>query len=357
MKFDVIVGNPPYQIGVKDNNRDRPIYQLFVEQAIALEPRYVLMITPSRWYSGGLGLDDFRNRMIADRRIKVIVDNPRLFDVFPGVEIKGGVSWFLWDRKHDGDCTFSVRVQGQVTSTATRDLREGDGILIRDNRAAAIVDKVRSGPFPDGSLADVVSAGVAFGDSFRTNYKGAQDDAFPNAVPLIFGNKVGYVRLEQLERNIAWVGKWKVLIPKAGDGHGREENFVLGEPIALAPGSACTQTYHVAGTFDSREETKHYAEYLTTKFLRFLVLQRKTTQDVRPDKFKFVPWLDFSRPWTDADLYSKYGLAPDEIEYIEATIKDREWIDSLDSPIPATHLPGGKKYGVPFETDVSEDDQ
>src|SRR5699024_10785688 len=133
MKFDVIVGNPPFQIDSDGNTRTMPIYQKFVDQAIALDPRYIVMITPSRWFAGGLGLDDYRTRMIADRRLRTLVDNPKLFDCFPGVEIKGGVSYFLWDREYNGDCEFSTRISGTIRSTMTRDLRAGDGVLMRDN--------------------------------------------------------------------------------------------------------------------------------------------------------------------------------------------------------------------------------
>lgn len=132
MKFDVIVGNPPYQIDSDGNTRTMPIYQKFVEQGIALDPRYLVMITPSRWFAGGLGLDEFRTKMIADRRLKVLVDNPKIYDCFSGVKIRGGVSYFLWDRMHSGDCEFSTRVDGKIISTEIRDLRGGDGVLLRD---------------------------------------------------------------------------------------------------------------------------------------------------------------------------------------------------------------------------------
>jgi site-specific DNA-methyltransferase (adenine-specific) len=135
-----------------------------------------------------------------------------------------------------------------------------------------------------------------------------------------------------------------VLIPKAADGHGREVSYVLGQPIALAPGSACTQTYLIAGMFDTRQETENYAYYLATKFVRFLVLQRKTTQDLTPDRFRFVPMLDMTRHWTDQDLYDHYGLTTEERDYIERSINPRTVNLSLNSPIPASHLPGGAKY-------------
>ena len=345
VKFDVIVGNPPYQTG-DGRTSESPLYHYFIDQAIALEPKYVAMIVPSRWFSGGKGLDEFRERMIADRRLRTIVDNPKLFDCFPGVEIKGGVNYFLWDRDHDGDCEFSTRIDGTIIATATRDLRVGDGVLLRDNNAASIVDKCKPGSVDD-SLSPWITSQFPFGQSITTNFAGAEERFFQGSIPLVFGSHVGYVRPDQLERNQEWADQWKVLLPMAGDGHGREASFVLGEPIALAPGSACTQTYLVAGVFETKEETKNYAHYLATKFVRFLVLQRKSTQHVRPDKFRFVPQLDMTRRWTDPDLYAHFGLTQDEIDYIEATIKPRSVNLSLDSAIPASHLPGGEKYRPP----------
>lgn len=361
MKFDVIVGNPPYQIGIQ-NERDspdaNPIYQYFVENAIALDPKYLAMIVPSRWFTGGKAqLDSFRATMIGDRRLRAIVDNPKLFDCFPGVEIKGGVNYFLWDRDHDGDCQFSTRVDGTITSTTTRDLREGEGVIVRDNSAASIIHKTVKFREEAGSLEDRVSPRYPFGSSLMSNFSGAAPEPFPGSIPLIFGARVEYISEDQITRNRDWVSKWKVLIPKAGDGHGREISYVLGEPIAVAPGSACTQTYLVAGTFDSAAEAENYANYLTTKFVRFLVLQRKSTQDVTPDRFRFVPWLDMSRGWSDEDLYAHFSLGENEIAHIEASIHPRSPILSLDSPLPETHLPGGRKYrpaGVRAEDDGDE---
>lgn len=346
MNFDVIVGNPPYQINSDGNTRTKPVYQLFVEQAIQANPRYVLMITPSRWFTGGLGLDAYRDRMIADRRLRAIVDNPKVLDCFPGVEIMGGVSYFLWDRAHNGDCEFTTRVGRKPVSTAIRDLREGDGVLLRDNRAASVIAKVASKM--RRSMEDEFGPQVPFG--LRTNYRNAKVKHFRNAIPVIFGTKIGYVRSEQLDRNHAWVGRWKVLIPMAYNGGQQVDDdgvvmqTVLGEPVALAPGSACTQTYFIAGMFDTRKETENYAFYLATKFVRFLVLQRKSTQHVTPDRCRFVPMLDMKRRWTDEMLYKKFGLTKEEGDYIERAIKPRSVELSLDSPIPASHIPGGSKY-------------
>jgi len=350
MKFDVIVGNPPYQIGTEGHGATASsIYQLFVERAISMSPRYVVMITPSRWFAGGKGLDEFRDKMINDRRLRAVVDNPKIFDVFPQVKIRGGVSYFLWDRDYSGDCEFSTRIDGVVRSVLRRDLREGDGVLVRDNRAMNIIRKVRAGG--DGQrIEDISSVTKPFGLTMRSNYPGSVPEPFPGSIPLIYATRVGYSRPDQIERNHDWIDRWKVILPRVSSGDtptdddGNITDVVLGEPIALAPGSACTQTYFIPGMFDSRGETENFAYYLASKFVRFLVLQRKLSQDVTPERFRFVPMLDMTRRWTDEELYARYGLSDEEIAYIESSIKPRSPILSLDSPIPETHLPGGRKY-------------
>ena len=376
VKFDVIIGNPPYQIGMDDGKGNRtanitPLYNLFVEKAIAMNPRYVVMITPSRWFAGGKGLEGFRDKMIADRRIRNLIDNPKQYDVFQQAEIQGGVSYFLWDREYDGDCEFSTRIDGMVRDTAKRDLRQGKGVVLRDNTAAEIVKKVVNGPFANGSLAEIVSANDPFGQGIKTNYVGKpeyplSDVPFEGSIPLVFAKKVAYTSPNALERHAEWVDNWKVLLPMAYNGGrqiddaGRVVETVIGEPIALAPGSACTQSYLVAGRFATREETVNFAYFLATKFARFLVLQRKISQHLTPSRFSFVPTADFTRRWTDEELYERFSLTQEEIDYIEASIKPRSLILSLDSPIPDTHLPGGRKYragNAPDENDETEEDE
>jgi site-specific DNA-methyltransferase (adenine-specific) len=350
MKFDVIVGNPPYQIGTEGYGvTASTIYHHFVERAKALNPKYLLMITPSRWFTGGKGLGEFRQRMIADRRLRKIVDNPKIFDCFPAAKIRGGVNYFLWDRDYDGDCEFSTRVNGKIVSTAKRDLRDGDGVLVRDNQAVAVIEKVAAARAL-GTVEDVCSVTKPFGLTMRSNYPGSVAKPFEGAIPLLYATRVGYSRPDQIQRNHQWIDKWKVLLPMASSGDtpldegGNIVDVVLGEPIALAPGSACTQTYFIAGMFDTRVETEHFAYYLATKFVRFLVLQRKSTQHVTPDRFRFVPMLDMNKRWTDEDLYARFDLSDDEVTHIERSIKPRSVNLSLGSPIPASHLPGGEKY-------------
>ncbi|WP_196189340.1 Eco57I restriction-modification methylase domain-containing protein [Conexibacter sp. W3-3-2] len=187
MSFDVIVGNPPYQIDSEGNTRTMPIYQKFVEQAIRLNPRHLVMITPSRWFAGGLGLDHFRATMVADRHIAKMVDNPKLFDCFPGVEIKGGVSYFLWSRDHDGDCEFSTRIDGEITSTLVRDLRDGEGVLLRQNEAIPVLKKIRAKGDP--SVAHRISSQAPF--ELRSNFTGSKKKPDADAVKLYIRGRGG----------------------------------------------------------------------------------------------------------------------------------------------------------------------
>lgn len=348
VKFDVIVGNPPYQIGDGGNGGSaKPIYHYFVQNAIDLEPKYVAMITPSRWFAGGKGLDEFRARMMNDRHLRKLVDNPKVFDLFPGVEIGGGVSYFLWDRDWDKDCDFVTQVNRETVAQALRDLRLGGDVVIRDNVAGTIISKVLGGS--KAFLSGKVSKSRPFG--LRGFSTAGSLTPSTDAVPVIFQNSVRYVSPTALT-NTHLIDRWKVIIPKANGNHtpigpdGRITSFALGVPIALAPGSGCSETYLVAGAFDTRDEARNYAKYLTTKFVRFLVLQRKPTQNATSKVYGFVPDLDFTREWTDEELYAKYSLTADEIAHIEASIRPREWTDSLDSPVPISHLPGGAKHRV-----------
>jgi site-specific DNA-methyltransferase (adenine-specific) len=349
VKFNVIVGNPPYQVSAAEGtNRTLPVYHHFVERAIDLDPRYVVMIVPSRWFTGGFRLDEFRANMIADRRIRALVDNPLLNDCFPGVSIEGGVNFFLWDREHDNDCDFSTRIHGQVLSTVSRDLRAGRDVVIRDNIASSIVQRVASANV--AVVEDWIELPLPFGRNLRTNFRGAPIKTSDDDIPVIHNKGVGYVQYDDLVRGHHLINTYKVILPMAhGGSHQLNANgyltaAVLGEPIALAPGSICTQTYFVMGTFETAQETENYAHYLTTKFVRFLVLQRKTTQHVRAEKFRFVPQVDMTRRWTDTDLYEHFGFTDEEVDHIEATIKPRSAFLSLDSPVPSSHLPGGAKH-------------
>lgn len=319
LKFDVIIGNPPYQLEDTGNGVSAtPIYQHFVRQAIRLNPKYLVMITPSRWFAGGKWLNEYRAGMIADRHIQKLIDNPKLFDCFPGVEIKGGVSYFLWSRDHDGDCEFSTRVDGVVTSTATRDLREGAGVLLRDNTAIPVVHRVTARGEP--TVDQLFKGRTPFG--IQTSFK-----------QYVAAGTDGAIRVHRRERDEVWTTaenvptrhEWikpiKVLITKAADGHGRVPAAVLGNPFVADGNSVCTDTFLIARLCKSTAEAEYFSAYLRTKFVRFLVHQRKPTQDTRGDQFTFVPDLPMDHIWTDPELYERYEFTPSEIAYVESQIR------------------------------------
>ncbi|QWD38655.1 restriction endonuclease [Polynucleobacter paneuropaeus] len=318
MKFDVIVGNPPYQL--KDGGAQAsasPIYQLFVNQAKKLNPKYLLMIIPARWYAGGKGLDEFRNEMINDRHISHLVDFPKLFECFPGVEIKGGVCYFLRNSSHDGDCVVRTVIDGVAVSEMKRDLRETGDVLVRTNEAIPILKKVQAKGEP--TLDGKVSSRKPFG--IPTNDHGSKEKTNKNDIVLYRRGGASYCSPSDILVNAEWVPKWKVLTPMAGDGHGRVPMTVTGLPIVAPKNSACSETYLVVDTFDEEKIAHNMAIYLRTKFVRFLISLRKNTQHLINSRFSFVPDLDMTVQWSDKKLYARYGFSQQEIDFIEGQIK------------------------------------
>ena len=327
MQFDVIIGNPPYQLGDGGGGGGAsatPIYNLFVESALSLEPRYAVMITPSRWFSGGKGLDDFRDRMLRDHRFVKLVDFPQLYDVFPGVKIRGGISYWLWGRDHGGGCEVVTMIGNEVIGKpAVRKLDAYD-VLVRRNEAVLVLDKVACYHVigkPEPSLGNQVSARKPFG---LTNQRGkATPTGIKNPV-LVYGNQhKSYLELSVITSNIGWVNKWKVLLVKAHGTSGRDDVTILGEPVVAAPGTACTETYLVIGVCTSEAEARNLAAYMRTRFVRFLVSLRKITQNITRDSYKFVPLLPMDRLWTDEDLYKRYGITSEQVVFIESLIAER----------------------------------
>lgn len=325
MKFDVIIGNPPYQLSDAGYGTSAtPIYQKFVHQARMLNPRYLTMIIPARWYAGGKGLDEFRSEMLHDDRIRQIVDIPEAIDVFPGVQIKGGVCYFLWDRENRGDCLVETSRQGEIVSRMERPLlEEGAETFVRYNEAIPILKKVQS--LAEPSLSNQISSSKPFG--LRTNYRG-QRLPFEGSVKLYQNGGVGYVGLGDLLSNQEIVPCYKVLIPPLGSGSDTFPHSILGRALVAEPNSACTETYLVAGTYDNPAEASNLVSYLSTRFLRFLVLLNKPAQHATSKVYRFVPTQDFSKPWTDEELYAKYGLTDDEIAFIESMIRPMELEDT-----------------------------
>lgn len=322
MQFDVIVGNPPYQLNDGGyGSSAAPIYQLFVEKAFDLDPRYAVFVTPSRWMAGGKGLDGYRAKMLADKRLRNIVDFPKLYEGFPGVKIRGGISYFLWDSQHKGPCAVQTLWDGQPTGPTVERHLDAYDILVRRNEAVPILDKIRAMAEP--TLSGRVSSQKPFG--LRTFFHGKPDsNRLKNPVKLFGSQKITWVERTDIPTNDAWIDKWKILMTRVQGTSAAIETKFLSKPIVAEPGTACTESYIVAGLFDTEAEARHYASYLRTRFVRFLVSLRKPTQDAARGVYGFVPDLSYGGEWTDAKLYKRYGLTQGDIAFIESQVADHD---------------------------------
>lgn len=330
MQFDVIIGNPPYQLSdggdkkeeVENNNiRKRggaiPLYHYFVQQAKRLKPEHLVMVIPSRWFAGGRGLDEFREEMLNDKSLNQLVDFPISSECFPNVEIKGGVCYFLWNKtpKTEGCLVKTVR-NNQLSMMQRPLLEKGCDTFIRYNEAISILRAVQV--FKEQTFDSLVSSQKPFG--FRTFYKGKS----MGEIRLYGNNSVNYVSLSEISQNVEWIYKYKVLITMA---YGAGEDFphqIINKPFIAEPFSCCTETYVVIGPCQSENEAKNVLSYMKTKFFRFMVLLKKNTQHAAAKVYSLVPLQDFSKPWTDEELYAKYGLDEDEIGFIESMIRPME---------------------------------
>lgn len=330
MKFDVIISNPPYQMNDGGNGGSAmPIYHKFIEKAKKLSPRYLVMITPSRWFAGGRGLDSFRHDMLNDERIRAICDYPNASDCFPGIEIKGGVSYFLWDRDNRGECAVTTISNNDVDMQIRPLLEPTCETFIRYNKSISILRKVqRKNEVPFKSL---VSANDPFGYDVRVenSYYRIKPDIketfFENSIKIYyFGwqkKGIGFIKKNSVRKNLENISKCKVFISRA---YGAGEVFphqILGVPFLAQENSVCTETYLMIGPFDNDRIAQNVITYISTKFFRFLVMLKKNTQSATPAVYQFVPIQDFSKPWTDAELYAKYNLTQEEIDFIESMIK------------------------------------
>jgi site-specific DNA-methyltransferase (adenine-specific) len=322
MQFDVIIGNPPYQLDDGGYGTSAaPIYQLFVEKALEVDPRYAVFVTPSRWMAGGKGLDKYRERMLSDRRIRTIVDYPKLYEGFPGVKIRGGISYFLWDREHNGPCVVQTIWDGQPTGPGVARYLDAYDVLVRRNEAVPILEKVKAKG--ESTLVGRVSSQKPFG--LRTFFHGKpSSNGLKKPVKLFGSQKVSWVERSKIATNVAWIDKWKVLMTRVQGTSAAIETKFLSKPIVAEPGTACTESYLVAGLFDTEVEANYYASYLRTRFVRFLVSLRKSTQDAPKHVYAFIPDLPLNKEWTDAELYKRYGLNKDEIAFIESQVAEHD---------------------------------
>lgn len=329
MQFDVIIGNPPYQLQAAGGTRDMPIYQRFVEQAKKLDPRFLTMVIPSRWMAGGLGLGHFRRTMLNDTRISDLVDYPNAAEVFPSVGINGGVCYFLWDSAHEGQCNVTMIRGDEVVGPTTRALNEFD-VLVRDSRALSILRKVLSRGEP--SVNTILARDKEFG--WTSNFKGFHDTEQAGDVPLYYIRSMrrarGYVARDEITKSKGLIDTWKLLVPKVGSGREREKtgvDLVLGPAEIVPSPSVCTQSF-LFFYVQSRSEAESIHTYYATRFFRFLVSLRKISQDATHSTYKWVPMQLWNRRWTDIELYAKYEITDDEIIYIESLIRPMVISDS-----------------------------
>lgn len=332
MQFDVIIGNPPYQLEDGGFGKSAaPIYQLFVEQAKKLEPRYLSLVIPSRWFAGGKGLDDFRASMLSDDRLRSIDDYLSAADVFPGVGLKGGVCYFLWDRDNPGECRVSTHFKDWPVSTTTRPLlEEGADIFIRFNEGMSILKKVmavetgqsESLTLPDNKRFDaMVSTLRPFG--LRTFFRGKKTES-PGDVLVYQNGGTAYTPRGSIEAGTELIDKWKIYVGRAAPGTGNKDTYphrILSTPFVGEPGSISSETYLAIGPFDSKAEAESALSYLWCRLTRLLILLHKPSQDTTRKVYTFVPTQEWTKQWTDEDLYAKYGLSKSEIAFIEKIVR------------------------------------
>jgi len=318
MKFDVIVGNPPYQLSDGGAQASAmPIYQKFVTQAKKLNPRFITMIIPSRWFIGGKGLDQFRDEMLNDKRIRILHDFHDASECFPGVEIKGGVCYFLWDRDNKGLCKIISHESDRKISQTERSLLEKEyDTFIRFNGALNILKKIKK--YNEKSFASIVRPAMTFG--FRTFFKEFDSQSYKKDLVKVYANRSqGFIHKNKIKHSLEWISKWKVIVPEA-IGVGDMKKDIL-KPIISEPDSINTETYIMNGPYKSEKEAKNVVSYIRTRFFHFLLGLKKNTQHTTRSTYDFIPMQDFSEPWTDEKLYKKYDLTIEEINFIKSMTK------------------------------------
>ena len=327
MKFDVICSNPPYQLSTGGGQQNsakqaKPIYNMFVEQAKKLNPRYITMIIPSRWFAGGMGLDAFRKNMISDHHISQLVDFPNAKDCFPQNSISGGVCYFLLERdKKVKECNFTS-VSGDNRNTLCRPLDEF-GTLVRYNDAVNIIHKVFNKN--EDNIVDLASSISPFG--LTTKERGTEKKVKPSDVKMYSSSGVSYISEAKSFLTNKYYNCYKVMVSQTSAEHagepGKDGMFrVLTSSMkVIEPKDVCTHSYILVGPMNTKQEADNLCSYLKTKFVRFLLLQMMTSIHISKNTFAFVPAQDFRMEWTDEQLYQKYSLTEEEISFIESMIR------------------------------------
>lgn len=320
MKFDVIVGNPPYQLDTGGSGRQaRPIYQLFVHQAKKLNPRFMTMIIPSRWFAGGMGLHDFRKEMLNDDRISTIVDYIDARQCFPGVDIAGGVCYFLWERYNHSDCTVINRFN-EKEYISKRPLNEFK-TFVRFAPAVSILKKVLSKK--EKGFTQIVSPTRPFGLQTSDRPTGT------GRIHLVSSGGEGLITSSKVTTGKDMINKWKVMTSKTSHDHAGQPDKdgtrrVLSRVEILKPNYVCTESYIILGAFSQKEKAQNCLQYVKTNFVRFLISLLSFSQDITRERFAYVPLVDMNESWTDKKLYERYGLNKEEIGFIESVIRPME---------------------------------
>lgn len=334
MKFDVIIGNPPYQLStseIEGKSNAVPIYHLFVNNAKALSPNYLVMIIPARWMTGGLrSLDEFRNSMIHDKRISIIHDYLDSKDVFSGVEVKGGICYFLWNKNYNGLCKYYTHNNSEISEVDRVLAEDSDDVLIRNIKLLSIKKKIWDNN-NEQSVEQIASSQTPYGllsNVFLKDAKNFTEIKLPGSKFRVFGlgknlkREIRYTMPQFILPKNFSAKSYKVFIPEVyGNGLIGE---TISSPIVACPGDICTQTYRQFGKFLTLEEAENFASYVSTKFFRILVGMLKNTHHAPAKVYRYVPMQDFSKCWTDEELYAKYDLSDEEIQFIESMIRPME---------------------------------